>query len=102
MADGAAELIRRPRPDRVKQEDSGALAGRDVELQLDLLGDQHAAGLERGVPGQVPVLAVDRGRTLEADAQVAEGVTRRAGGLELEGDRLRDALDGQVAGDQPG
>src|SRR6478672_10520363 len=81
---------------------SGVLDGRDVELELDLLADEHAAGLERGVPGQAPVLAVDGGRALEADAQVAEGVTGRAGGLELDGDRLGDALHGQVAGDQPG
>src|SRR5689334_12419249 len=28
---------------------SGLVDGRDVELEHDLLGDQHAAGLERGV-----------------------------------------------------
>ena len=47
---------------------SGVADRRDVELELDLVGDQHAAGLERGVPGHAPVLAVDGGAALEADA----------------------------------
>src|SRR5262245_17486665 len=53
---------------------SGVADRGDVELELDLLGDEDAAGLERGVPGQAPVLAVDGRAALEADAQVAERV----------------------------
>ena len=66
--------------------------------RVDLLADQHAAGLEGGVPGEAPVLAVHDDRTLEADAAVAEGVGGRA--TEAEGDRdgVGDALDGQVTG----
>ena len=67
---------------------SGALDRRDVELELDLLGDEDAAGLERGVEGQAPVLAVDAGPALEADPEVAERVARRAGGLEADRDGL--------------
>src|SRR3954447_1988937 len=75
----------------------GALDGldrRDVELELDLVRDEHAAGLERGVPAEPPLLAVQGGCTLEADAGVAERVLGRAGELERDGDRVGDALDG--------
>src|SRR3954452_722339 len=50
---------------------SGALHGRDVELELDLLADQHAALVQADVPLQAPVAAVDRRTTLEADAEAA-------------------------------
>src|SRR6187402_2676810 len=98
MADGAADYSRRPHRGAVG---SGVADRRDVELELDLLGDEDAAGLERGVPGQAPVLAVDAGAALEADAQVAERVAGRAVGLELDRDRLGLALDREVAGDDP-
>src|SRR6188472_3238029 len=70
------------------------LDGGDVEVELDLVRHQEATGLEGGVPGQAPVLAGEGGLTLEADPQVAERVAGGAGGLELHGDRLGDALDG--------
>ena len=103
MADGAAAFPGGPVGGcgAGRCERSGVLDRGDVELELDLLGDEDAAGLERGVPGQAPVLAVEGGRALEADAQVAEGVLGRAGLLEGDGDGLGDALDGQVAGDRP-
>src|SRR5213076_2395538 len=75
--------------------------GGDVELELDLVRHQEAAGLERGVPGQAPVLAGQGGLALEADAQVAEGVASGAAGLEIDADRLADTSDGEVAGDRP-
>src|SRR4051794_14969966 len=80
---------------------SGVLDRRDVELELDLVRDEDATGLEGGVPADAPVLAVDGRGALEPGADVAEGVLRGAGGLEDDGDRLGDALDGQVAGDGP-
>src|SRR6187402_213731 len=98
MADGAADYSRRPHRGAVG---SGVADRGDVELELDLLGDEDAAGLERGVPGEAPVLAVDGGLALEADAGVAERVHGGAGLLELDRDGLGDVLDGQVAGDGP-
>jgi len=71
---------------------SGAADRGDVELELDALGDEHTAGLERGVPGEAPLLAVDGCGALEADPEIAEGVARRAGLLELDRDGLGGAL----------
>src|SRR5215212_4537502 len=81
---------------------SGVLDRGDLELEDDLVADEDAAGLERGVPGDAVVLAADRDRALEADALVAERVL--SGALELEGHRdpVRHVLDGQVAGDLEG
>src|SRR3954447_21370886 len=78
---------------------SGGLDGRDLELERDLLAHQHAAGLQRGVPGDAPVLAVDGDAALEADPVVAERVLGGALELQRDGHGLRDVLDGQVAGD---
>src|SRR3954454_14763268 len=80
---------------------SGVLDGRDVELQLDLVGDQDAAGLECGVEAHAPVTALDRGRPLETDAGVAERVDRRADVLEWDRDRVLDSFDARVSGDGP-
>src|SRR5690606_3929724 len=41
---------------------SALLDRRDVELEGHLLADEDPAGLERRVPGEAPVLAVDLGR----------------------------------------
>ena len=100
MRRGAAELTVAPLAGWWGRR-SGALDGRDVELEDDLVGDQEATGLQGGVPGQTPVLAVDRGLALEACAKVAEGVASRAGVLEVDAEGLGGALDGQVAGDGP-
>src|SRR5687768_3568865 len=76
---------------------SGCLDRGDLELERDLVADQDAAGLERGVPGDAPVLAVDDDRALEADALVAERVGGRALEGEVDRDGAGDALDGEVA-----
>ena len=76
-----------------------ALDGRDVERDLDLVADEDAAGLERGVPGQAVVLARDLERGLEAGARVAERVGRGAGELGGELDVAGHAVDGEVADD---
>src|SRR4051794_21743242 len=81
---------------------SGVLDRGDLELEDDLVADQDAAGLERGVPGDAVVLAADGDRAVEADALVAERVLRGALERERDGDRLRHVLDGQVAGDLEG
>src|SRR5690606_34970579 len=78
---------------------SGVADRRDVEVQLDLVGDQEATGLQRGVPGQAPVGAQDLRLALEADALVAERVRGGTVVLDVDGQRPRGAEDGQVARD---
>src|SRR6478735_11494085 len=80
-------------------EGSGLLGELDVDDELDLLGDQDAALFEVGVPGQAPVGAVELAGGLEGGLVVAPGVGGDAVELDVEGDRLGDALDGQVAGE---
>src|SRR3712207_8118026 len=46
---------------------SGLLDRGDLEDELDLVGDEEAAGLDGGVPDQAPVLAVQGAGALEAD-----------------------------------
>src|SRR3954451_15013315 len=82
--------------------ESGVLDGRDLELQDDLVADQDAAGLQRGVPGDAVVLAADGHRALEADPLVAVRVLRGAFELERDGDPVGHVLDGQVARDLEG
>src|SRR6478735_10306655 len=78
---------------------SGLLGELDVDDELDLLGDQDAALFQAGVPGQAPVGAVELAGGLEGGLVVAPGVGGDAVELDVEGDRLGDALDGQVAGE---
>src|SRR3546814_13143608 len=80
----------------------GVLDEGEVELEVDLLAHEHAAGGERRVPGETEVLAVERGGALEADAGVAPRVLDGAGELEVDADGLGDAADGAVAGDAVG
>src|SRR6516225_8026610 len=56
---------------------SGVLDRGDLELEGDPIADQDAAALERGVPVDAPVLAVDRDRALETGPQVTERVLGR-------------------------
>src|SRR5690606_3252188 len=61
---------------------SGGAAGADhrqVDLEGDLLADEHPTGLQGGVPVHAPVLAVDGGAALEAHPLVAERVDGVAG-----------------------
>src|SRR3954471_16173737 len=69
----------------------------DVELELDLLADEHAALVEREVPREVPVATVDGRAALEAGAEVAPRVVGGAGELELHGDGVGLVVDGEVA-----
>jgi hypothetical protein len=52
----------------------------------------------RGAFLDAPVLAVDGGLALEAEKGVVEGVDGTSRVLEVDGDGLGDALDGQVTG----
>src|SRR5690606_1152708 len=97
-ADGPRVTDGRPGP--TAERGSGLLGdGADVELDLDLVAHQEAAGLQRGVPGQAEVLAVDLELGLEARPVVAERVLRGAGELGLQLHALGDAVDRQVARD---
>src|ERR1044071_7636670 len=78
---------------------SGALDRRDVEVQLDLVGNEDATGLQGRVPGEAPLGAQDLGLALEAHALVAERVLRGAVELQVDGERLGGAEDLQVTGD---
>src|SRR6478736_1555748 len=69
----------------------------DVEVELDLLRDEHAAALEGHVPLEAPVLAVDLALGGEAGAGAAPRVAADAVELELELDRDRGALDREIA-----
>lgn len=75
---------------------SGGRVGLALDLDLDLLADQDAAGLQRLVPGQAELLAVDLGRDREAPDVLAPRVGAGAAVLDGELDRLGDVADGEV------
>src|SRR5262249_48945682 len=65
---------------------SGLLGGLDLELEADLVAHHDAAALERGVPGDAEVLAVDLGGGREAGPPAARRVGRRTVVLRVERD----------------
>src|SRR5438128_645462 len=71
------------------------LDGLDLDRDLDLVADEHAAGLEELVPRQAEVLAVDRRRGGEAGAIAPPRILDPTRGFDLDDDRLRGAADGQ-------
>ena len=71
----------------------------DLELNLDLLGDQHAAGLQRSVEVDAEVFAVDLGGCLEAQAGIAKWVLSGSNVFNVEVDGLGGVLNGEVTGD---
>src|SRR5699024_3297132 len=68
---------------------------RDVHVDLDFFADQHATRLERGVPVQAPLLAVDGHTALQPEAFVAERVGCESGVRHVHGHRFGDVLDRQ-------
>src|SRR5699024_9251931 len=50
----------------------GLLDEGELELQGDLVADEHTTGIELRIPGHAPVLAVDAAGALESGAEVAE------------------------------
>src|SRR5690348_8410683 len=64
----------------------------DLQVNGDLVGDDHAAGLHRGVPVDAEVLPVDLGRRREAGPRAAVGVRAEPVDLELERDATGHAL----------
>src|SRR6185369_11727746 len=89
----------RPRPD-LPAADSLALVlvdRLDVELDLHGLADEHAARLERLVPGDPERLAIDLSGRGEADPSLAAEPDRLALVLHVQGDRPRRSADREVA-----
>src|SRR3989442_8714476 len=80
----------------------GGRDGLDSQFDADALAYEEPAGLERHVPSEPEVLAVDVGRGAEADALVAH----RRGAATIEVDLQRDGPGrpphGQVAHELPG
>src|SRR6185369_16311202 len=74
-----------------------------VDLDLHVLADQQPARLEGLVPAQAEVLPIELAGRADATDRAAErrldGGTRRRN---VEGDRFRHAVDGEVAGELVG
>src|SRR5437016_2299767 len=75
--------------------------GLDGQFDAGGLADEDAAGLERHVPGEPEVLAVDLSGGAEADAHVAERGGAATVEVDLEGDGLGRAVHGQIAHELP-
>src|SRR4051794_17443813 len=73
--------------------------GGDVQRQLDAVADGEAAGLQRRIPLDAEVEAVNRRSGGEAGALLAVGVLALALELDVEDNFLGDVADGQVAVD---
>src|SRR6266567_8031905 len=69
----------------------------DLQLDRDLLSDEHTAGLERLVPGDAPVLAVDLGLGRESRFLVPERVGHEPEVAHPERHRASHATDREVA-----
>src|SRR5215207_1822934 len=76
------------------------LDGLDLELETDLLADDHAAGLECDVPGEAEVLPVDLGRGREAGPPAAPRVARPPVVLDVERDRPGHPVHAQLSLEQ--
>ena len=72
--------------------------GLDVDLDVDVLADEDAAGLERLVPLQPEVPAIDPRLRREGHALVAPGVLAAAELFDVELHGLGHPVDRQVAG----
>src|SRR5581483_10147781 len=77
---------------------SGRKHGLDLEGDVHRVADEELAAVERDVEVHTELLAGDLGRRLEADALAAPRVGLDAEVLDVELDRLGDALDRQLAG----
>src|SRR5450756_1355583 len=73
----------------------------DLDAELDLLADQPATGLERLVPGEAPVLAVDLRLGGKESALTAEWVAHLPVVLGLQRDGPGDSTDREIAADPP-
>src|SRR5439155_321400 len=76
--------------------------GWDSQFAPDGLADEEAAGLERHVPHEPEVLAVDVGGCAEADALVAHRGGAATVEVDLQGDGLGGVPHGEVTDQLPG
>ena len=92
----------------VSADSAGASPRRDVldegelELERELVADEHATGIELRIPRHAPVLAIDAAGALETGTQVAERVGVDADELERDRHGLRHVTDRQITGDDVG
>src|SRR3546814_13490630 len=77
--------------------DSGLERTLQLELERHVLADEDAAGLQRGVPRETEVLAVDDGLRRSAGLVIAVGVAAETAEVEGERHGLGRAADGQIA-----
>src|SRR3954452_21814090 len=86
------------------REGSGGLVlledGLGGDQDVDLVADEEASAVHWDVEVNAPLLAGDGRRALETRTRSTPWVGRGAEELDVQGDRLGDALDGQVAGDK--
>src|SRR4051812_40189149 len=75
------------------------LYGLHLELDVDSVAHEHAAGLQRLVPLQPEVLPIDRGLGGEADALVAPGILGPAAVVNVQTHLASDAPDRQPTDD---
>src|SRR5262245_24851293 len=68
-----------------------------LDVDLDLIADQPAAGLERHVPIQAPLLAADLSLRIKPGAGGAPRRRGLAGVLDVQRDGLGHVADGQIA-----
>src|SRR5947208_11996480 len=68
----------------------------DFECNFDVFAHEQAAGLERDVPGQAPVLAVDGRVRAETGVNAAHWILRLTGVDDVQGDRPRHVSDRQL------
>src|SRR5262249_42447640 len=75
--------------------------GFGVDLDLDALADEEASGLERLVPREVEVLAIDVGARKEPGSQLPPRVRAHAAELHRQEHLAGDVADLEHAGDIP-
>src|SRR5205085_8285541 len=70
-----------------------------LDLQIDFLAHEEAAGLQGDVPRDAPVLTINLGAGGEADPEAAPRIDARALVLGVQDHGARDVTDGEIAGD---
>src|SRR5687768_14395310 len=76
-----------------------SLDRRYLDFDRDARARTHAARVENGIPVHAPIRSVDDARAFETDTAVAVGIERATRVTKIQGEGIRQALDGQVARD---